>query len=108
MVRVIKNLKERYDRPLINDEWLNRIEHNNVDEIFPLFWLEKVGSYHWGLIQGYYMKDIENPDYHGDFDFTKWQHDLYRFNGLPYIAKEVKIIKDFAALADKEFESKKK
>lgn len=117
MVRVIKNLKERYDRPLINDEWLNRIEHNNVDEIFPLFWLEKIGSYHWGLIQGYsqtyepwgcYMKDIENPDYHGDFDFTKWQHDLYRFNGLPYIAKEVKIIKDFAALADKEFESKKK
>ena len=54
------------------------------------------------------MKDIDNPDYHGDFDFTKWQHDLYRFNGLPYIAKEVKIIKQFAALADKEFESKKK
>ena len=117
MVRIIKNLKERYDRPLINNEWLNRIEHNNVDEIFPLFYLEKVGSYHWGLIQGYsqtyepwgcYMKEIADPDYHGDKDFTKLQHDLYRFNGLPYIAKEIKLIKEFSALADKDFENRKK
>lgn len=115
MVKLIENLKERYRRPLINNEWLNRIEHNNVDEIFPLFYLEKVGSYHWGLIQGYsqtyepwgcYLGDIADPDYNGDKDFTKFQHDLYRFNGLPYIAREIEIIKDFSARADKKFAEK--
>lgn len=112
MVKLIENLRDLCGRPLINNEWLNRIEHNNVDEIFPLFYLEKVGSYHWGLIQGYsqtyepwgcYMEKIADPDYRGDFDFTKFQHDLYRFNGLPYIAKEIAIIKDFSRRADKKF-----
>lgn len=112
MVKIIENLKEKYNRPLINNEWLNRIEHNSVDEIFPLFYLEKVGSYHWGLIQGYsqtyepwgcYLKNIADPSYEGTHDYTKWQHDLYRFNGLPYIAKEIEIIKEFSERADKKF-----
>jgi len=115
MVRLIEILKEKYGRPLINNEWLNRITHNNVDEIFPLFYLEEVGSYHWGLIQGFsqtyepwggYLKDIENPEYYGPRDYTKLQHDLYRFNGKPYIAKEVQIMQQFAALADKRYEKR--
>lgn len=115
MTKIIENLSETYGRPLINNEWLNRITHNNVDEIFPLFYLEKVGSYHWGLIQGFsqtyepwgcYFSEIADPNYCGDHDLTKLQHDLYRFNGLPYIAKEVEIIKDFSARADKKFYKK--
>lgn len=116
MIPVIEFLKE-YGRPIINDEWLNRIEHNNVDEIFPLFYLEGIGSYHWGLIQGYsqtyepwggYLKDIRDPHYQGNLDFTKYQHDLYRFNGCPYIAREIEIIKKFSALADEKFERRMK
>ena len=112
MVRLIEKLKEDYGRPVINNEWLNRISHNNVDEIFPLFYLEEVGSYHWGLIQGFsqtyepwgnYNKEIEDPNYTGPHDLTKFQHDLYRFNGRPYIAKEVQIIQQFADLADARF-----
>ncbi len=112
MIKIIENLKEKYGRPLINSEWLNRIEHNNVDELFPLFYLENIGSYHWGLIQGfsqtyepwgYYLKNIADPSYNGPDDYTKLQHDLYRFNGLPYRAKEVKIIKEFSERADKKF-----
>ena len=108
MVQLIEKLKEDYDRPLINNEWLNRIDDNNVKEIFPLFYLEKIGSYHWGLIAGYsqtyepwgwyfveYLKDGST------LDLTKWQHDLYRFNGLPYDPKEIKTIKRFCELADK-------
>ena len=34
-------------------------------------------------------------------DLTKWQHDLYRFNGYPYDPNEIKLIKRFTALADK-------
>lgn len=117
MVKIIESLKEAYGRPLICNEWLNRIAHNNVDEIFPLFYIENVGSYHWGLIQGFsqtyepwggYLKQIADPNYEGNLDLTKLQHDLYRFNGLPYIAKEVAIIKDFSARADRKFAEKKK
>jgi len=115
MVQLIENLREGYGRPLINNEWLNRIEQNNVDEIFPLFYLEEIGSYHWGLIQGFsqtyepwgrYLREIEDPNYVGTHELLKMQHDLYRFNGLPYIAREIEIIKRFSALADKRFEKR--
>ena len=42
-------------------------------------------------------------------DLTKWQHDIYRFNGLPYDVKEINTIKRFCALAAaKEAENNKK
>ncbi len=112
MVKVIENLREAYDRPLINNEWLDRIGNNRVEENFPLFYLEKIGSYHWGLIQGFsqtyepwgrYLEKIKDPNYAGDLNLTLLQHDLYRFNGLPYIAKEVEIIKHFIKRADERF-----
>ena len=115
MIRIIEWLKDAYDRPIINNEWLNRIEHNNVDEIYPLFYLENIGSYHWGLVQGYsqtyepwgeYLRFVRDPNYNGPLDLTKWQHDLYRFNGMPYIAKEIEIIKLFNRLADERFARK--
>ena len=115
MVRLIEKLKEDWGRPVINNEWLNRISHNNVEDIFPLFYLEEVGSYHWGLIQGFsqtyepwpgYTREIEDPNYAGPHDLTKFQHDLYRFNGKPYVAREVEIIKQFSELADKRFEKR--
>lgn len=105
MIIIIENLK-KYGRPLINNEWLNRIAGNNVAEIFPLFYLEGIGSYHWGLIAGYSQTYEPWEHYFVDYlkegstlDLTKWQHDLYRFNGLPYDVKEIKTIKRFCALA---------
>jgi len=112
MIKLIENLRE-YGRPLINNEWLNRIGNNNVEDIFPLFYLERIGSYHWGLIQGFsqtyepwgrYMEKIKDPNYEGDLKLTLLQHDLYRFNGLPYIAKEIEIIKHFTKRADERFD----
>ena len=106
MVILIENLK-KYGRPLINNEWLNRIDGNNVKEIFPLFWLERIGSYHWGLIQGFSQTYEPWGGYFNDYlkegstlDLTRWQHDLYRFNGLPYDVKEIEVIKRFCRLAD--------
>ncbi len=107
VVALIDRLKELYGRPLINNEWLNRYENNRVQELFPLFWLERIGSYNWGLVQGYsqtyepwggyFMREeFEN----GTLDLKGWQHDLFRFNGLPYDPNEIKVIKRFCALAD--------
>ena len=79
MVTLIDRLKRTYGRPLINNEWLNRYENNRIQEIFPLFWLERIGSYSWGLMQGYsqtyepwggyFMReDFRN----GKLDLTGW------------------------------------
>ena len=107
MTIVIEKLRKRFGRPLINNEWLHRINFNNVAQIFPLFYLERIGSYHWGLIAGFsqtyepwgwfYRLHADDPHY----DFTRWQHDLYRPNGLPYDTDEIKLIKKFCGLADR-------
>ena len=44
------------------------------------------------------IKDKDNYEY----DFTKWQHDLFRPNYMPYDPKEIKLIKKFNELAKKE------
>ena len=113
VIRQIKQLKQ-YDRPIICSEWLARCQHNNVFEIFPLFYLEKIGCYNWGFVAGKYQTyepynvvwdDYEkNPNI--DFDFTKWFHDLYRPNHKPYDPKEIECIKYFCELADKDFREK--
>ena len=106
MAWLIDKLK-RFNRPLLCTEWLNRIEGNDVEHLLPLFWLENIGSYHWGLMQGYsqtyepwgaYFIRQEKGE---NLDLTKWQHDIYRFNGLPYIPREIEVFRRFAELADK-------
>ncbi len=107
MVAIIEKLRRDYGRPLINNEWLNRILGNNVAELFPLFYLERIGSYHWGLIAGYSQTFEPSGNLYAEYmkegstlDLTKWQHDLYRFNGLPYDKKEIETIKRFCRMAD--------
>lgn len=106
VIPMIEELRERWERPLLNTEWLNRIGRNTVDYQFPLYYLERIGSYNWGLIQGYsqtfepwggyYIRQSKGEE----LDLTLWQHDLYRFNGLPYIPAETKLIRRFCDLAD--------
>lgn len=108
-VQIVEKLKELYGRPLLCTEWLHRVGNNDVQEIFPLFYLERVGCYCWGLVQGFYQSYephgcfwpvIADPNYSGDLKLTAWQHDLYHFNGYPYSAKEIACIKAFADRAD--------
>lgn len=107
------SLLKKYGRPLINSEWLNRCGQNTVEEMYPLFFLEKIGCYNWGFVAGKYQTfepwnaiwDLykQNPDNYRDFDFTKWFHDLYRPSLNPYNPKEIEIIKYFSKLADENF-----
>lgn len=111
-IEELKNLKQ-YGRPIINTEWLNRCGQNTVEEMFPLFFLEKVGCYNWGLVAGKYQtfepwnavwdNYKENPENFKDFDFTKWFHDLYRPSLNPYNPKEIELIKYFCKLSDEKF-----
>lgn len=115
IVQIIHTLKN-LGRPILCTEWLARGMGNNVQELFPLFFLEKIGCYNWGFVAGKYQtyepwngiweQYEKNPNL--NFDFTKWLHDLYRPNHRPYNPKEIELIKHFCGLADKDFEEDEK
>lgn len=108
-IRELKLLK-KLGRPIVNTEWLCRCQGNNIEDLFPLFYLEKVGSYNWGFVAGKYQtyepwngiwdEYKKNPRAFDSFDFSKWFHDLYRPNHHPYNPKETELIKRFCDLAD--------
>lgn len=113
-VEILYRLK-KFGRPLVNTEWLARSIGNRVEEIFPLFFLEKVGCYNWGLVAGKYqtyepwegMWDsyYKDPD-HASWDFEKWFHDLYRPSLHPYNPNEIRLIQKLCARADLDFAQK--
>ena len=109
-IRIIQKLRE-YHRPLFNTEWLHRLMHNTVQELFPLFYLEHIGCYNWGFVAGLYQT-YEPYEYlwtnyekglAPDIDFTKWQHDLFRPSLRPYDPHEIELIQKFTRLADEDF-----
>ncbi len=107
MCRQIAYLK-RYERPILCTEWLNRIQNSPVEDIFPLFQLERIGCWCWGFVVG---KTQTNEPWYGmfapylrgedsDIDLTRWMHDLYCPSLLPYDPREIKLIKEVCALSD--------
>ncbi len=111
-VLIIDELR-KYNRPLFNTEWLNRMITGQVAAVFPLFYLEKIGCWNWGLVNG--LSQTHEP-YEGmwreyeesgaAYDFTKWMHDLFRINLRPYDPREIKLIKKYCDLADRRFAEK--
>lgn len=108
MVLQIEMMK-KFGRPLFCTEWLNRINHSDVGEIYPLFYLEGIANYCWGFVVGKTQtnepwealwKDYYDPNKNVDYDFTKWQHDLFRTNLRPYDPHEIELIETFNAAAD--------
>ena len=102
-VTAYEDLK-RFNRPILLTEWLNRISHQEVREIYPIIYLERINCWCWGFVAGktqtyepwdslwdqYYAADGKT-----NYDFTRWQHDLFRPNLRPYDPKEIELIKKF-------------
>ena len=107
-IREIAELR-KLGRPLMNTEWLNRINGNRVQELFPLYFLEKIGCWNWGFVAGLsqtyepYESFYDNPVTLDGIkrDMTKWMHDLFRPSLRPYDPEEIRIIKFFCDLADR-------
>ncbi len=108
--RFVETLCElkKLGRPVLATEWLHRINHNNVAEIYPMLYIENVASYCWGFVVGKTQTnepwDILWKQYEEEgknYDFTKWQHDLFRPNLRPYDPREIELIEHFNKLADK-------
>ncbi len=112
-VKQLRRLKKE-GRPIINTEWLARCLHNNVKEMFPLFYIENVGCYNFGFVSGrsqatepWEMLWDAYDNGRTDMPMNTWFHDLYRGNHRPYDPEEIKTIKTFCELADKDFKNKK-
>lgn len=109
-VNVIRCLK-RYGRPILNTEWLARMQHNTVEQMYPLFYLEKIGCWNWGFVAGLYQtyepwNGIWQRYEQGkanDIDFKVWFHDLYRPSLHPYDPHEIELMQRYAKMADEDF-----
>lgn len=109
-IRILKWLMQ-FGRPILNTEWLARMLHNTVEEMFPLFYLLKVGCWNWGFVAGLYQtyepwNGIWQRYAQGkadDVDFKVWFHDLYRPSLHPYDPHEIELIQKFCKLADEDF-----
>ncbi len=95
---------KKLGRPILLTEWLNRIQKQYVREIYPVLYLERINCWCWGFVAGktqtYEPWDSLWDQYElsngtKDFDFTSWQHDLFRPSLRPYNPKEIELITDF-------------
>ena len=107
--RVVEEIHtmQKMGRPILFTEWLHRINHNNVQEMYPLFYLTNVANYCWGFVVGKTqthepwstMWEEWDRGEGRNYDFTKWQHDLFRPNLRPYDPYEIEIIEKFNQMA---------
>ena len=107
--RVRNEFEKKYGRPLYNTEWLHRIYDNNVETLYPLFWLEGIGSYHYGLVEGRAQYYEPWESLRGSaLPIDRWQHDIFRANHRPYSHEEIRIFKQFNDIAERQFAEKTK
>ena len=87
----------RDGRPLLCTEWLDRVHGNTIEGILPLLHEERVAGYHWGLVNGRTQTHLSWESRPGMPDPVIWQHDLFRADGTPFSADEVRCFKSFIA-----------
>ena len=86
---------QRFNRPIINTEWLRRQAGNTFELVLPVFKENKIGWYHWGLVQGKtqtWLHWISSADNVKD---APWQHDMFTPDHKPYKPTEIEMVKGF-------------
>lgn len=112
-VRIIRFLR-RFGRPVMNTEWMARPLGSTVFDLFPLFYLENVSCFNWGLVAGkaqYFecwnnIWDRYEAGVDENIDFRLWFHDLFRPSHRPYDPKETALIRRICDLAKEDKASK--
>lgn len=101
-----------HGRPLFCTEWLHRICRNEVCDTYPLMYIANIANYCWGFVVGKTQtnepweltwEQYGDPNIPTDYDFTKWQHDLFRPSLRPYDPRETELIRTYNRLADTRF-----
>ena len=99
----IRTLREAHGRPVLCTEWLSRAEGSTVQTILPLFEEERVGCYHWGLVDGKTQTKFgwqNRPTRQGPAPEPElWFHDLLRADGSPYREEEAALFRKLTSQA---------
>lgn len=96
-----KKIKElsRYGRPLFCTEYMARPNGSTFEGFLPIAMEYKVAMYNWGFVSGktqtIYPWDSWRKTYTDEPDL--WFHDIFRYDGTPYMEGEVNFIKNILA-----------
>ncbi|MCR9241122.1 MAG: 1,4-beta-xylanase [Rhodobiaceae bacterium] len=89
--RLISKL-QKYDRPILCTEYLNRRGGSLFQTHMPVFKREKIGCFNWGLVDGKTQTKFAWTDAPGSPEPSIWFHDILRVDGSPYDVVETELI----------------
>jgi hypothetical protein len=87
---------EKYNRPLVNTEWMHRPLHSFLETHLPLWKKNKVGSYFFGFVNGKAQFDVvwEFLKTERAVDMRLWMHDIFHSDFTPYDEDEIAVLKE--------------
>lgn len=88
----VEELK-RHGRPLVCTEWLARTLDSRPATHLPYFERERIGCYHWGLVNGRTQTHLPWRGLGSLGDPGTWFHDLLHADGRPYDAEEIALFR---------------
>ena len=88
---MVADLK-KHGRPVICTEWMGRNLDSLFSSVLPLFKAERVGSYNWGLVNGRTQTQFPWGSPVNAPEPALWFHDIFRKDGTPYDAREIRVI----------------
>jgi hypothetical protein len=81
-------------RPILCTEWLNRPLGSVVETCLPILARQRVGAFHWGLVNGKTQTQFPWGSKAGAPEPKVWQHDIFRKDRTPYDEKELALFRD--------------
>ena len=76
-------------RPLVCTEWLARGLGSVAESHLPFFSRERIGCFHWGLVNGRTQTHLPWPGLEALAKGGLWHHDLLHADGAPYDPQEI-------------------
>lgn len=92
--QVVRQLQKE-NRPMMNTEWLNRVQDNFIQDNLPLYYEEGIGSYSWGLVAGKSQHFLPWDELwnHRELPLNRWQHDLFDTFFTAYDEEELELMR---------------
>jgi hypothetical protein len=80
-------------RPLLCTEWLARGLGSLPATHLPYFREERIGCFHWGLVNGRTQTHLPWPAFAELGAGGLWHHDLFHPDGTPYDPREIELFR---------------
>jgi alpha-galactosidase len=87
-----------FGRPTICTEYMARGAGSRFETILPLFKAEDTGAMNWGLVSGKTQTIFPWGSKEGSPEPALWHHDIFRPDGTPFAAAELKVIRETAGI----------